>query len=274
MKYIILICFVSLLSLQAKSQITSVKPKTVKSPKGMKFIPPGKCSYNGGEGLETKSIQGFWMSNEITNKEFREFYEDVKSNPDSSFSWYDIKNKNEDGSYKIVSIKYSEILDKLIDVTVWKSIPEYENYFTDKVFDKYPVTGINYKSAMYYCWWKSKKENEKNKDKDFLVTYRLPLEIEWVYAAYSGTDEQKNAQNSGLVLHKAKSGKANEYGLYNMYGNANEFVSTNDAETVRIIKYSEGSTNPEKISETVDKTYSDNVTGFRIVRTYINYKKK
>ncbi|MDD3740760.1 MAG: hypothetical protein PHH30_05910, partial [Bacteroidales bacterium] len=63
---------------------TTTKPYTAKSPKGMKFIPPGQCSYNNGEGLETKSIMGFWMSNEITNKEFREFYEDIKANPDSS----------------------------------------------------------------------------------------------------------------------------------------------------------------------------------------------
>ncbi|HNQ66890.1 MAG TPA: SUMF1/EgtB/PvdO family nonheme iron enzyme [Bacteroidales bacterium] len=269
MKYIILICFVSLLSLQAKSQITSVKPKAVKSPKGMKFIPPGMCSYNGGEGLETKSIQGFWMSNEITNQEFRMFYEDIKANPDSMFIWFDIKEKDKNGNYKTDSIRYSEILDELIDVTVWKHIPEYENYFTDKAFDKYPVTGINYKSAMYYCWWISKKENEKNKDKKYLVEYRLPLEIEWVYAAYSGTDEQNNAQNPGVILNKAKSGKANEYGLYNMYGNANEFVLSSDYKTVKIIVNSDKNTNPGEMSKTVDKNYSDNLTGFRIVRTFL-----
>jgi formylglycine-generating enzyme required for sulfatase activity len=238
----------------------------------MKFIPPGMCSYNGGEGLETKSIQGFWMSNKINNKEFREFYEYIKANPDSSFSWYDIKNKNEDGGYKIVSIKYSEILDELIDVSVWKDNPEFENYFTDKSFDKYPVTGINYKSAMYYCWWRTKKENEKNKNNDYRVEYRLPLEIEWAYAAYSG-DEQNNTNNSKSILDKAKSGKANDLGLYNMYGNADEFVSFKDAETVKIMIYSGENSNPGEISKTVDKNYCDNRTGFRIVRTFLGIKK-
>ncbi|MDD3740759.1 MAG: SUMF1/EgtB/PvdO family nonheme iron enzyme, partial [Bacteroidales bacterium] len=180
--------------------------------------------------------------------------------------------KDKEGNYKIINIKYSEIFDNLIDISVWKDNPEFENYFTDKAFDNYPVTGVNYTSAMYYCWWRSKKENEKNKNKEYLVVYRLALEIEWAYVAYSGTGN--NIQGlSPIRPQKVKSGKPNLFGLYNLYGNAAELVSTNDYETAKIMTYSWLNTSPDEASKTVDRNYRDNVTGFRIVRTFLGIKK-
>ncbi len=272
MKYLITILFIiaSIQFILAQDESTQVWRS--KDPKGMKFIPPGTFDYDLGSGKKATTIQGFWISNEITNKEFREFYEDIKANPDSSFSWYDVNNKNEDGSSKIVSVKYSEIIDELIDNTVWANVPGYENYFTSKVFDNFPVTGVSYQSAQYFCWWKSKRENLKNKEKGYLTEYRLPTKAEWVYSAYTGSDEKQLVALASGKPQKIKSGLPVRFGLYNMFDNAAEFVRDDNQDQALIVTFSWEKAGEQNIYTKVTKDYRDKITGFRIVRTFIGRK--
>ncbi len=243
-----------------------------KDPKGMHFIPPGNYTFKDGETEKTLSINGFWMSNEITNREFREFTDDLKAHPDSSFAWYDFNNKTEDGSYVIKKILYSDILNDIIDNSVWKNVAGFENYFTEKYFNDYPVTGVSYNSAKYYCWWKSKKENYGKKH-DFLVEYRLPVETEWKYAASGGKTNESYTYLSSGKPEPVKKGTKNPFGLTHFSGNVSEFVLSGNPEDEVIIK---GGSWKEELAfnsiKTVNKGFRDNATGFRIVRTFIGKK--
>jgi formylglycine-generating enzyme required for sulfatase activity len=273
MKYFFSILLIISIALPAQSQKQIRKGSYSKDPKGMKFIPPGSFNYDLGAGEKTISIQGFWMSNEITNKEFREFYEDIKAYPDSSFSWYDFTQRSEDKNYTVVSINFSQILDELIDESLWTKIPGYENYFRSKAFDNFPVTGVSYKSAQYFCWWKSKRETQNNNNKKhYLIQYRLPQKVEWEYAAFTGSEGKQLVALAAGKPQKIKSGIAVNFGLYNMFDNAAEFVRNDVLNEALIVTYSWHETGAKEIYKKVDKDYRDRFTGFRIVRTYISTK--
>lgn len=258
------------ISVQAQKEIRKVW--YAKDPKGMKFIPPGSYSYDFGTGEKTITIMGFWMSNEITNKEFREFYEDIKAYPDSSFSWYDFTKISEDKDYQIVSIKFSEVLNELIDESLWTKIPGYEDYFRSKAFDNFPVTGVSFKSAQYFCWWKSKRENQNSRNTNYLIEYRLPQKVEWEYAAFTGSKGKQLVALAAGKPQKVKSGIAVNFGLFNMFDNAAEFVRHDVLNEALIVTYSWDEAGAKEIYKKVDKDYRNRFTGFRIVRTYISTK--
>lgn len=272
MKHLFFILLIVTITLPAQSQKELRKGSYSKDPKGMKFIPPGSFKYDDGTGEKTISIMGFWMSNEITNKEFREFYEDIKANPDSSFSWYDFTKISEDKDYQIVSIKFSEVLNELINESLWAKIPGYEDYFRSKAFDNFPVTGVSYKSAQYFCWWKSKRETQNNNKTHYLIEYRLPQKVEWEYAAFTGSEGKQLVALAAGKPQKIKSGTAVNFGLFNMFDNAAEFVRNDVLNEALIVTYSWDEAGAKDIYKKVDKDYRDCFTGFRIVRTYISTK--
>lgn len=272
MKHLFTVLLIITIGISVHAQKEIRKVWYSKDPKGMNFIPPGSFNYDDGTGEKTISIQGFWMSNEITNKEFRKFYEDVKANPDSSFSWYDYTQKSEDKNYKVVTIKYSEVLDELIDESLWAKIPGYEDYFRSNAFDNFPVTSVSFKSAQYFCWWKSKRENQKNKSKLYNSEYRLPQKVEWEYAAFTGSEGNQLVALAAGKPQKIKTGTAVNFGLYNMFDNAAEFVRNDKEDQAVVVTYSWDEAGAKEIFKKVEKDYKDRFTGFRIVRTYIGTK--
>jgi formylglycine-generating enzyme len=98
--------------------------------------------------------------------------------------------------------------------------------------DDHPVIGASWHDAVAFC--------EKLSEEDG-VTYRLPTEAEWEYACRAGTttewffgDSESllfeyawfDGNTSGKKhLHRVAQKRPNQYGLYDMYGNASEWCS-------------------------------------------------
>ncbi|WP_207426280.1 SUMF1/EgtB/PvdO family nonheme iron enzyme [Pedobacter sp. SYSU D00535] len=134
-----------------------------------------------------------------------------------------------------------------------------ENYYNTKSFNHHPVVGVNWKQARAYCNWRGKAQadliKKNNYLRDYNLTYNLPTEAQWQYAA-SGisrpekTDSLRNAlvtytdkkskKEQILVNFKQEEGEyaidgstftlpvktyaPNAFGLYNMGGNVSEWT--------------------------------------------------
>jgi serine/threonine protein kinase len=89
--------------------------------------------------------------------------------------------------------------------------------------DDLPVTGVRYADAQEFCARLSEAEG---------VHYRLPTEAEWEYACVAGeaipadlSGFAWDSSNSGMQLQPVATRKPNRWGLYDMLGNAAEWVA-------------------------------------------------
>jgi formylglycine-generating enzyme required for sulfatase activity len=119
------------------------------------------------------SLESFYISNEITNKEYREFTDWVKNNPEQILSrTKEIKgSKNEFGKTRVwtvpVLIGMVELLPKVIDSSaLYKLDKRYKNYFTDEKYDDYPVVGVSRNNVEYFCCWKTNFDSRTRKIKN------------------------------------------------------------------------------------------------------------
>jgi formylglycine-generating enzyme required for sulfatase activity len=213
------------------------------------FVPSGTFNFNN----QKTSVNAFYMlKSEVTNKQYRTFLKDLKTN----------------GHEK-------DYLLAIPDTTQWNSIsalkePMVNLYFNHSSYDNYPVVNVTKKGAELYCIWLTKQMRKKYPKQNF-KDFRLPTKVEWVYAAKS---EYKNAPypwgNSSLTnskgcylanfkligdenIHRDENNKLvvnptfinyksyntnytvsvwsyspNKYGLYNMSGNVAEMVADED----------------------------------------------
>ncbi len=109
----------------------------------------------------------FYMGKfEVTNEQSRTFLTDLKNQ----------------GKIELFN-KY------LPDSTQWNQTdgitggPMMEYYSTHPAFDLYPVVNISFEAAQAYCEYLTKKYSKLEKKKYQNVTFRLPTEEEWVFAA-------------------------------------------------------------------------------------------
>ncbi len=185
------------------------------------------------------TIGGFFMDDtELTNNEYRQFTQELT------------------GAEAEIPAGYS-VADLMPDTTVWVSDfthhmgdPLVTYYWSHPAFDNYPVVGIDWIAAKYFCDWRTRHLNDYRQEIGLPVmpNFRLPSEAEWEYAARGGRDMNKypwgnpyirNAK--GCLLANFKPGRgnyyddgfaytaevatffANDYGLYDMSGNVAEW---------------------------------------------------
>lgn len=252
-------------------------------PKGMVFCPQGsydEVKLQNGDSIKVNiTISPFWISNEITNNEFREFYMHLKQTPNDTIYWIDYKKMSLESkpftrrnidSY-INKISHSEILPDLIDYSVWDSNPDKKDYFTKSKYNNYPVLGVTYSGAMFYCIWRTNQENEKLKTQGYppIQDYRIPLEPEWEWAA---TFNDKDIAEKKNELHNVKKGEKNELGVYNLCGNVSEWTASTeelDDHVAQVVRGGSWKSNPGTESrEILSPDKATNYIGFRIVRSY------
>jgi eukaryotic-like serine/threonine-protein kinase len=101
-----------------------------------------------------------------------------------------------------------------------------------KNYPDLPVVNVSYEDAVAFCAWASKK---------FDAIIRLPTEAEWEFAALAGRDDalfswgtldsksmarfKANLPRGAVAVVSKDAFPANRFGLYNMNGNAAEWVS-------------------------------------------------
>jgi formylglycine-generating enzyme len=259
------------------------------APNGFTFVHAGSFQdtsfKNNDTIIQTITVAPFWMSNEITNKEFREFTTYIKTNPKDSLcfiDWTKAYKENIDET-KIDKAKYTkcmrnkDIAKNIIDTTaIFKDKPEFEDYFNNKKYDTYPVVGVSIKGATFFCIWKTKTEIETNKKNGLeykINDYRIPVAEEWKYAASLVPSENKNKNNG---LQKVNSGIKNELKLYNFSGNVSEWTNSSlDSISLdkKVVIGGSWKTKPNLYERNiVDKKTQCSYIGFRVVRSYISAK--
>lgn len=142
------------------------------------------------------NINSFYMSKtEVTNGQYLEFINDIKKK-DSSF--------------------YNELLP---DTMVWKQKLAYTDpytryYFRHPSYRDYPVVGVSYQQANYYCHWLTERYLEEDKRKYKKVKFRLPKLNEWAYAA-SGELNQNVFPWQGVKTIDKKGKSLANYKVFN-----------------------------------------------------------
>jgi formylglycine-generating enzyme required for sulfatase activity len=186
----------------------------------------------------------------------------VDENPDGSISGhYEGKVMDKDGKLVDVMDRSSFMVEENVpvypDTLVWirdffysYNDPYARSYFWHPAYDHYPVVGVSWRQATAYCHWRSYHTKEKRYRNQYpSQEYRLPMEVEYEYAARGGLEgnlypwgSMYNTNSSGCFLANFKPQRGdyaldgftrtapvaqyepNGFGLYDMAGNVSEWV--------------------------------------------------
>jgi formylglycine-generating enzyme required for sulfatase activity len=281
---IAIVGFVCSISLIAQAQ------PPVSKPEGMHFVPQGSFHMNVTRNSETKMttvfVDAFWMSNEITNGEFRKFVDWCKKNPGEIL--YQVKYSTEVFTdpkkgitrdtviRKVHPIEVSKIISEAIDPACMdKANDSFKNYFHDSKYNDYPVVGVSSILADYYCLWRTKLENDQLREKGLpnVQSFRIPLESEWEYVAQQ--PKTKGTENgSTSIIQKVNEGPVNEWGLSHFDNNVSEWITPVRKEPGITRGGSWKSGNSIDSRQVIDPASKDATVGFRIVQSYISKQSK
>ncbi len=121
----------------------------------MHLFPEGKLVDDSNR---TRTFTPFYLSDQVTNIIFREFWNYANSNPGKELEWVDI-SKTSDITSKpqpiIKKINYSELVKISINKEKWPS----DNYFESEEYNNSPVIGVSKDLARYFCMWWTYKFN-------------------------------------------------------------------------------------------------------------------
>jgi formylglycine-generating enzyme required for sulfatase activity len=146
------------------------------------FIPMGSFLYK----KDTFSVQAFYMqTTEVSNLEYRTFLMDllIQNRPTD----YLIAKPNQEMWMKKFPWSFNEPMTNL--------------YFSHPAYDEYPVVNISRKGAMLYCNWLTIETNNylKANNKPLINDLRIPVDLEWAYAASSGKNQPKYANGNEFL---------------------------------------------------------------------------
>lgn len=138
--------------------------------------------------------------------------------------------------YKVVISKPYKLSATEVTVGQWKAVMGGESPYQFSKGDDYPVTNVSYNDIQEFL----KKLNRNSSGKP----YRLPTYAEWELAAKGpansekeqkifywgnnpalGNDYEWNTDNYGNESHKVGTRKPNPNGIYDLWGNAGEWLS-------------------------------------------------
>ena len=180
--------------------------------------------------LPTKSVSvtSFYLSQfETTAREYRKFLSNSNHRPQSETS----------------TRRASVAMGKVNGEWVRSPTHSFDRLGSVKSDDRLPAVNVSWRDGVAFCKWLSSQDGG---------TYRLPTEVEWEHACRAGTSTRwhsgqhpGDAMTKGWVSETAK-GKPhrvgqyppNGFGLYDMIGNAGEWVQDyfNDSSPSRVRK--------------------------------------
>ena len=154
---------------------------------------------------------------------------------------------------------HTRIVNIYPDTTCWvndfpnaNNEPYMRNYFSHAAYAHHPVVGVSWEQATAFCEWRTLFLRKSIHRGDVVVEkYRLPTEAEWEMAARNANSDNRYpwdsnattgesgcynanfkpgegayAADNHLIPAKVRSFKPNQFGLYEMAGNAAEWTST------------------------------------------------
>ena len=148
---------------------------------------------------------------EVTNKEYRLFLNNLK------------KQKN-----------YDLYVKCMVDTNKWNTVfpmafhdPMANMYAWHPAYDNYPVVNISYEGAVAYCKWLTEQYNQQHPEGKY-VSFRLPTEQEWRYAAGSKNAKALTPFQNGINLTSGTKSSLNYNPLiYSNNGSKIELKHTN-----------------------------------------------
>lgn len=146
------------------------------------YIPMGSFLYK----KDTFSVQAFYMqTTEVTNLEYRTFLADLL-----------IQNKTVD--YLLAKPNQEAWVTKFPRSF---NEPMRDMYFWHPAYDEYPVVNISRKGAELYCLWLTNETNNylKTNNKTLINDLRIPVDLEWAYAANNGKNQVKYANGNDFL---------------------------------------------------------------------------
>jgi formylglycine-generating enzyme required for sulfatase activity len=134
-------------------------------------------------------------------------------------------------AHEVTVAEYRRFIDETHYMTTAEQLggqrKKWSEYVAHENPDRHPVVGVSWTDAETYCVKRSEQDG---------VTYRLPSEAEWEYACRAGTTtlwsfgdnpaqigENAVTTPEGTFTQPVGSRKPNPLGLFDMYGNADEW---------------------------------------------------
>ena len=134
-------------------------------------------------------------------------------------------------AHEVTVAEYRRFIDDTHYMTTAEQLggvrKKWTEYLAPENPDRHPVLGVSWTDAEMFCVLRGKDDG---------VTYRLPSEAEWEYACRAGTTtlwsfgdnpaqigEHAVTSANGTATQPVGSKKPNPFGLFDMYGNAEEW---------------------------------------------------
>lgn len=235
----------------------------------------------------TTYSEGFYLSHEITNKEYREFTDWMKINPNESIYLINdtstfVKNPKTGKTREMIfhlpkRIDVSEIMNEfIVSKAPYSPDSEHQNYYSDERYNDYPVLGVSKRMAEYYCSWKTKSETiiiydsiagNSGMSMSQEYTYRLPTEKEWDFVAQHYAKKDNQNPTNKEIQSSDETGSI-ETGILHLDDNVSEWVTSYEGKkgVAKGGSWKRGSS--ISLKQTYDNDNEDETIGFRIVQAY------